>query len=395
MRIRKGYRNRPAAAIRHVPSDILASVWRGTLILFLVEALLFAQPAADTLFEKARALQMAGRLDEAESSYREYLKKYRARPEVLANLGALLARRESYPEAIRLYQQALQADPSLYQLHLNIGLAYLKQAQAARAITEFDLFLKSQPENAQARQLRALALLETERYPEAERQYRALLPSQDLTVSLGLATALVRQNKAAEAREILEPVLARGDSAEVQLAFGQILLQEGRIDEALDTLRRAQQLNPNLPQLRLAIGSVFWRKRETEPALAEWRAEYAAQQGSFEAAYTLGSALSLKADSQNEGEALLRKATALRPKNARANYQLAKLLWQRSKSAEALTFLQRATESDPAFREAFFLQANVLAALGRKAEAAKYFARVKELSAKELERQQDLFSESH
>src|SRR5262245_22420741 len=127
----------------------------------------WAQSAADALFEHGRAAQVAGRLDEAEAAYSDYLQRYGDKPEVLANLGALLARRENYPEAIRRYQQALKLDPSLAPLHLNLGLAYLKQAQPVPAIVEFDLFLKAQPGQRQALQLRAMALLEAERYAEA------------------------------------------------------------------------------------------------------------------------------------------------------------------------------------------------------------------------------------
>lgn len=364
------------------------------VVVCLLFSLALAQAGSDELFEKARSAQVAGRLGEAEAAYREYLKRYGAKPEVLANLGALLARRENYAEAIRYYQQALRLDPVLAPLHLNLGLAYLKQAQAAMAVREFDLFLKAQPGNRQAMQLRAMALLEAERYPEAEAQYRALLPTDEITVALGLGTALLRRQKVTEARAALEPVLTRADSAEAQLALGQLLLQEGRLDEAMTALVKARQLNPELAHVRVTIGSVLWRQRKTEEALQEWRAECKAHPDHFEALYMLGSALSLNADTRAEAETALRKAVALRPRNTRASYQLAKLVWQTSRNPEALTFLERATQTDPDFREALFLRASVLQALGRRSEAAPLFARVKELSAKDVARQQDLFSES-
>jgi tetratricopeptide (TPR) repeat protein len=368
-------------------------MWRAVAYLSACSAI-WAQAGADALFEKARAAQVAGRTVEAETAYGEYLKRYGPKAEVLANLGALLARREDYGEAIRRYKEALRLDPSLAPLHLNIGLAYLKQAQPGPAITEFDLFLKQQPGHRQAQQLRAMALLEAERYEDSERQYRALLPSSDATLTLGLATALLRQKKTAEAREVLDPVLRNANSPEVQFALGQLLVQEGRLDEALAALEDARRLNPSLPQLRVAIGSVYWRQGKPAEALQEWRAEYAAHPQSFEAAYMLGAALSRTVESREESEKMLRKAVELRPGNAQANFQLAKLVWQKSKDPEAAVYLDRATKADPEYREAFFLHATVLQALGRKAEAAKSFARVKELSAKALARQQDLFSET-
>ncbi|MBI3681264.1 MAG: tetratricopeptide repeat protein [Acidobacteria bacterium] len=367
---------------------------RAVWCLLLAGQFLSAQTTADTLFERGQKAQVAGRAAEAEAAYREYLRRFGPTAEVLANLGALLAQRENYSEAIRYYEQALRIHPSLAPLHLNLGLAYLKQGQMAAAVRDLDLFLKAQPGHRQAMQLRAVALFEMERYAEAEAQYRAFEPSADVSVALGLSAALLRQQKVAEARAVLEPVLASEDSAELQLTLGQVMLQEDRMDEAMAAFEKARSLNSNLPQLRLHIGALYWRQRKTAEAVAEWRAEHKAYPRSFEAVYTLGAALALNPEAREEAEKLLRKAAAMRPRNAHANYQLAKLVWQKSKGEEAAVFLERATQADAEFREAFYLKGTVLQALGRKAEAAQAFARVKELSEKSLARQRDLFSES-
>lgn len=330
---------------------------------------------------------------EAEAGYRDYLRRYGARAEVLANLGALLARKEDFAGAIRHYEQALKLDPSLTPLHLNLGLAHFKQGRAVEAIAAFDRFLQAQPGHRQATQLRAMALVEAGRFAEAETAYRALGDGGDASVALGLATALLRQQKTAEARAILDPLIARGDSPELQLTLGQALLNEGRLDEALAALERARALSPEFPALRLHIGSAYWRQRKTDAAIAEWRAELAARPQSFEAAYTLGAALAFNPAAHAEAERLLRAALALRPRNAQVNYQLAKLIWQKSKSQEAAVLLDRATQADPEFREAFFLQGTVLQARGRRTEAARAFARVKQLSERDVARQRDLFSE--
>ncbi len=361
---------------------------------WILAAALAADPQpAESLFERARTAQAGGRDAEAEAGYREYLRKYGPRAEVLGNLGALLARRESYAEAIQHYQQALKLDPALTPLHANLGLAYFKQGQADAALREFDRFLKANPGNRQAMQLRGMTLLELERYSEAETQYRQL-GEGDLSVTLGLATSLLRQRKTAGARALLDPVLARGDSPELQLTLGQALLNDGRPDEALEAFERARALNAALPALRLNLGAVYWTQRKTQEALAEWRAEYAVNPGSFEAVYTLGAALALNPASQTEAVQFLRKAAGMRPRNARANYQLGKLIWQTSKNQEAVLFLQKATEADGEFREAFYLYGTVLQSLGRKTEAARAFARVKQLSEQDVQRQRDLFLES-
>jgi superkiller protein 3 len=319
--------------------------------------------------------------------------KYPPKAEVLANLGALLARREAFAEAIVHYKSALKVHPSLAPLRLNLGLAYFKSGRFAEAVPEFESYLRAQPAHRQAQQLRAMSLLEIERFAEAAEAFRALLPSADASIALGLATANIRMGRVAEAQQILEPLLAANNDAQVLLTFGQALFSEGRLEDALASFERAMQLNPQLPLVRLHIGSVYWRKKQTAAAIAQWREEYRMAPESFLPVYTLGAALAAGVPPPAEAAALLRKAVRLKPGHAQANYQLAKLLWQTAKSKEAVSYLERATAADPDFREAHYLLATVHQAMGNREAAAREFAAVKRISEKELSRQQDLFSE--
>lgn len=364
---------------------------------FLIAISSLSAQTAAALFERAVAQQQRGQLAEAEASYRLYCQRFGDRPEVLANWGALLARQERFAEAITLYQRALRANPKLTPLHLNLGLAHFKQNQFAAAISSFDAFLAATPGHPQATQLRAIALLEDGRFAEAEAAYRSLLlaDATNPALQLGHATALLRLQRVPEARAILEPLLERNDSPEVQLALSQALFAENRFEEAAAGLAKAEALNPNLPGLRLLQGAVLWKMRKPQEAISSWRLAVSAAPEAFEPVYTLGAALSLQPQPPAEAETLLRKALSLRPNHARANYQLAKLLWQKKKLPDTLLFVKRATAADPELREAFYLQGTVLQASGRAAEAAKSFAQVKRLSEKALaQQQQDIFSEA-
>lgn len=364
--------------------------WRSLGYAPLLPALLLAQ--AD-LFESGNAHLRAGQLPQAEQAYRAHLQSHPAHAEALANLGAVLSRREAFPEAIAVYQRALKLQPQLTPLHLNLGLAYFKTQQWAPAVNQFDLFLRHQKGHRQATQLRALALLELERYPDAAQAFESLLPSTDPTIALGLATAYLRSNRAAEAEKLLLPLLAEANSPELLLAMGQALLVEERFDEALETLLRARTLQPTLPTLALHLGAVHWRKKNVPQALAEWRQELRSAPDSPQANFTLGAALAQSGGDPVESERLLRAALARKPRHARANYQLAKLIWQKKRNPEAVACLENAIAADPRYREAHYLLATVYQALGRKPEAARAFAAVKRLSAEEVATQRDLFSE--
>jgi len=145
-------------------------------------ALLSISLLAQPLYEQANAHLQAGRLAEAEAGYRAQLKLTPNHVESLANLGAVLSKREKFSEAIQSYQRALKMRPDIAPLHLNLGLAYFKSRRWTEAAASFERF----PGNRQAAQLRALSLMELERYGDAARAFESLLPSDDSTILIGL-----------------------------------------------------------------------------------------------------------------------------------------------------------------------------------------------------------------
>jgi tetratricopeptide (TPR) repeat protein len=348
--------------------------------------------AQSNLYDRGGELLRAGKFAEAEQAYRAHLKNNPNHVEALANLGAVLSRREDFTGAISQYRKALALRPDLAPLHLNLGLAYFKARRWAEAIPHFEDFLKTQPGHRQSMQLRALSLLELEKYADAALAFEALLPG-DASVQLGLATAYLRSDRVAQAQQILTPLLEQGSSAEVLLTVGQALFVEDRLDEAMDSLLKARRLSPNLPTLALNVGAIHWKKKQTAEAIAEWRSELKAHPTSTEAKFTLGAALSMSGGDKIEAERLLRLSLAEKPGHARANYHLARLVWQTKRNPEAVSCLEKSIAATPDYREAYYLLGTIQQALGRKDEAAKAFAAVKRLSAKELSTQQDLFSE--
>lgn len=357
--------------------------------------LLAAPPPAEELFARGQALQRSGRLAEAEGTYRQYLKVHGQRAEVLANLGALLARQEKFDEAVTVYGQALRLAPGLMPIHLNLGLAYFKAGRHAEAIEAFSTYLKHDAAHAQARQLRAIAFLESDQFASAIADYQAL-PASDTGVALGLATAYTRQGDTAKAREYLEPLLARTDSADTQLLLAQIFLMDEQVDEAEKALDAAVKLRPDLPTANYLRGVILWRKQEIPQAIAAWRREVAVDPRSYAAHFALGAALSLDGVAAADPKRLLeaqqnfRRAVALKPKNAPALYQLAKLLW-RTKNPEAVALLERAVAVDAGYREAHYLLASAYQTLGRRADAAREFAVVQKLTSEGARKVRSLF----
>src|SRR5690348_14010398 len=126
---------------------------------FLLGLLLAAVP--QNLLDSGRHAFESGDLVRAEQNFREYLKDHPASPEALSNLGAICARREQFPEAVRFYEKALQSDPKLMPVHFNLAVALGRLNQYAAAAEHLRIFLKAYPAEPRAHQLLGLCLTET------------------------------------------------------------------------------------------------------------------------------------------------------------------------------------------------------------------------------------------
>ena len=330
------------------------------------------------LFERARALEQAADLPGAEAAYRAYLQQSPASAEALGNLGVVLARQSKYEGAAAAYRQALRIKPSLIALRLNLGLAYYKMEKPELAAGQLQLYLKRDPANRQARQLLATSLLETDRFVEAAGIFESLLPAEEFSVRLGLATAYVKLGRSADAQRLLAQLLGGSESPEAQVVLGQALLAENKLDEAEAAFRKALDLNPALAGVHFLLGAVKWKGQEIDDAIAEWRAEAARDPAHFEAVFALGAALAEKGDA-DEARAWLEKAAHSRPNHGSTLYYLGKLAWK-EKRPEAGALLERSLRLDPNNRAAHYLLSQIYRLQGRVRDAERELLEVKRLS---------------
>ena len=137
-----------------------------------------------------------------------------------------------------------------------------------------------------------------------------------------LGTALMRDRQYERGQRVLDRILRRGDSAEAHLVLA-LASREATDDIAAEKeLRRALELNPNLPTANAILGEVLVKMGDAPGAAEALRREIAINPNHFDAHLLL--ALLLRQDSKNE-EALahLQKALTLRPGDPGALLQLA------------------------------------------------------------------------
>ncbi len=180
-------------------------------------------------------------------------------------LGAVLLRLSSAPEAILTLKRALELDPNIAEAWYNLAIAEQTCGHLTAAREAWDETLRRMPQNPDAWTHRGEIELDQQEWSAAEADFRTALrlePDQ-LDVSMNLALALHRLDRLAEARELLERRLA-SEPENVRLLNR---LAEIAADQALDDgSQRSAHLEAAREYCRRSLAA-----SANQPELAELR----------------------------------------------------------------------------------------------------------------------------
>jgi tetratricopeptide (TPR) repeat protein len=156
--------------------------------------------------------------------------------------------------------------------------------------------------------------------------------------------------------------------------LGNVLVDQGHLDEALNHYETARRLNPVYSDPYSNIAGVYTRRGRFEEAIELFQHAIALEPGAADFHYNLGIALT-KAGRNDEAIATFEHALELVPTHPEAHNNLANLLAERGEHDEALAHYRAAARQapeDPAYREN---AADTLAALGdQRGAVAEYRA---------------------
>jgi tetratricopeptide (TPR) repeat protein len=244
------------------------------------------------------------------------------------NLGVAYSLRRDYGEAVPLLRKAIELDPRLAAAHQYLGYALLAQGYAAESIAEFkgvndqaglgiaqleigdlpqavqnlqaalvgrsndpdllyylarasgllskqtyDLLISTYPSSARANEALAENYSALRHVQEAETSYLAALrlrpdlPGAHLALGQVYASA-EKWNQAQD--QFSAEVKLRPGSAEAEYRLGFSLLQNGREHEALVALKRADILQPDMPETLYALGKAEFMAGDYPAAEKDW-----------------------------------------------------------------------------------------------------------------------------
>ena len=279
-------------------------------------------------------------------------------------------------------ETALRREPGNDELLLRLAELYLDAEQPESVISLLDARPSEHPG---ASLMRGLALLELGE-PEAAEQH-LLDAHQRLPDSPRAGVALYylydTSDRTDEAIRIAEETYKRHpDDYDTQIAQAEQLIKRGCDGDARQVLDEAMRAHPEWPEAYALMA----KAGKTDPAMAASYAAKALERDPTCLLALLAQAESLAGRTGDPGaaaqaEAVLLKAAEAHPQHPGPPYQLGLLYRRAGRLQEAAQQLERAVELSPETVSSVSALAGVYADLGRRDEADKLYAEVRERTA--------------
>jgi tetratricopeptide (TPR) repeat protein len=204
--------------------------------------------------------------------------------------------------------------------------------------------------------------------------------SSDLAVDYVLGTALARDGQADLAQRVINPLMEGPDSAEKHMLLGTAKFAARDYPGALVDLRKAAEMNPNLPEVNSYYAQALFSNGHTEESKAFFEKELTHNPNDFQSNVHIG--LLLKQDQKyDDSLKFLKRALASRPGDVAVRYQIALAKMAQGKDEVALDELEQIVSESPKFLEAHVTLSTLYYRLKRKADGNREREIVQRLTA--------------
>jgi tetratricopeptide (TPR) repeat protein len=184
---------------------------------------------------------------------------------------------DDYPDAIKWLEKAVEFDPKNKDAWYYLGRAYYTNARLLEALRAFQRVLDLDPHDVKAENNLGL-IFESSAQPDAaidsytkaiDWDQRSPHPSEQPYVNLG--SLLLEQGRIEEAISALEKSVALApNDGFCRLKLGTVYLRAGKLEAAQRELEKATSLEPDNPAAHYQLGKLYKQIRETDRAKAEF-----------------------------------------------------------------------------------------------------------------------------
>jgi tetratricopeptide (TPR) repeat protein len=294
----------------------------------LYEAILSRNPGLPEVHcNLGAALAGLGRLEKAESAFRQAILFKPDYPEPYANLGMALQRLGRQDEAEAALRRALALVPRWPELRSKLGIALYQMGRLDEAETALRDAIILKPTLPEAHAYLARTLQDLCKLGEAETAFRQsiALDPQSAELYFDLGTVLMDLDRIQEAVSVYRQAIAlKPDHAEAYNNLARALKSLGMPHEAEAALRRAIALRPDFAKAYSGLGNVLLELGRPVEAVANYRKAITLRPDHSESHGNIGLAL-MELGQLSEARQATEEAIRLSPRRAAYFNNLGKL----------------------------------------------------------------------
>lgn len=295
----------------------------------------------DLLFQRAVRLHEEGYLNEAEQIYRQILETAPEHPDVLNLLGLVAQAKGIHEEAAALFTKAIKQSPDFAPFYFNLAVSLNLWGKPVEALDAYNKALSLKPDFKEACN-NIGGIYETLKQPDnAEKAYKQAIQIDSAYAEPQLNLAMMKKDFPA-----LKDLSRKfGNEPLVFFYLGEISFDTGRLDEALDYFKQAEQLAPQNSEIKVRIGTALLTQKQTAAAKQKFE-EALALEESVPALINLANIESEEAD-YHKAESLYKRALDLKPNDIDARLNYADMLYREKRLHEALEEYRNAVILNP------------------------------------------------
>ena len=222
---------------------------------------------ADAHNNLAVTLQELGQLDEAVKSYEQALTIKPDYAEAFNNLGIVLKELGQLDTAVKSYEKILTIKPDFAEAHYNLAVTLQELGQLDEAVKSYEQAIAIKPDYAEAHNNLGGILREFGKIGESVKSYEKVLTIKpDFAEAYNNLGVTLKELGRLEEVEVSyrQAIALKPDYADAHINLGIILYSNGDLDSALESMEKANSINPKSKSIRLLLIVLQARKtRET------------------------------------------------------------------------------------------------------------------------------------
>ncbi len=328
------------------------------------------------------------------------------------------SRQGDYARAEKLYRDILRTDPQIFSARVNLGLACYWQHKSREAIAELAKALRVRPREFSALLFSGLAYLDLGEYDRAQSLLESAARVNDMDPLLFWALGSIAANRGdtnaavffLERSVALDPNNARAvwllgqayarlayrkeekplvpadyaalvdqslewvgreqpNSALLHVFKGDVLAARKLPLDALAEYRKAAEIDPHWPDLRLLMGSLLGILGRYDEAREELHRQLQVEPDDARALFEMG-VVDCRAGDYAQAVPYLKQALAFDSRNYETHFRLGQAFLNLGKPDLAAQHLEQAVKLDPERSDAYYLLHRALRALNNPQRAA-------------------------